>query len=171
MTEGPNGAFTRYPEPVPLPAGPFAPDPAPQYAPAPMPESFEAGDTWKGHWNFKPGGVDAEGYIPMPSQPKIDKFQRAMAKLFIDLEVAERAEREARAKAETKDTPDARTADEMMAEVNEALKLKAEVFDKFATALSDVCSKSPNKTQLKGLNEIDLKRFINHVGRLLNPEV
>ena len=60
---------------------------------------FDAGAGWDSHYDLRAAGVEAVGDIPMPSQTKIDNFQRSMAKLFVDLDVAERKEREAREKA------------------------------------------------------------------------
>ena len=58
-----------------------------------------------------------------------------------------------------------------MAEVEEALALKREVFNKFRDALALVCSNQPSRKELGALNEPTLIRFINFVGGLLNPEV
>lgn len=145
------------------------------FSPAPASLSaggFTAGGGWDGYYNFKPGGVQAEGHTPMPSQAKIDRFQRAMAELFVELDVAEKQA----AQAEIKDGVDAldgggRTAEELMAEVDKAIALKKDIFERFCDALADVCSNKPTKKQLQSLNEIDLKRYINHIGGLLNPEV
>lgn len=133
---------------------------------------FDVGDGWDGYWTFEAAG-GGSGTTPMPSQTKIDNFQRKMAKLFVDLDVAERQAREAREKAAGSEAEeeDTRSAEEMMAEVEEALKLKREVFDAFRDALANVCSDSPSRAELGKLNEPNLIRFINHVGKLLNPEV
>jgi hypothetical protein len=141
------------------------------FAPTPVPISggFDAGEGWDSHYSFKAAGVDAEGDIPMPSQTKIDNFQRSMAKLFIDLDVAERQEREAR--AATEDERDTRPAEERMAEVEEALKLKREVYSKFRDAAANVCSGSPSRKELGQLNEPTFLRFLNWLGGLLNPNV
>lgn len=139
--------------------------------PAPTPDvspgGFDSGAGWDSHWTFRDaqGQVTAEGDIPMPSQTKIDNFQRTIAKLFVDLDEAARKENEAR------DPEAERTAEQRMAEIDEALKLKHEVMGKFCDALANVCSDSPNRKQLKGLNEPQLFRFIEFVGGLLNPNV
>jgi hypothetical protein len=128
---------------------------------------FDAGVGWDSHYDLRAAGVDAVGDIPMPSQPKIDNFQRTMAKLFIDLDVAEQQERNARAEGET----DTRSAEERMAEVEAALKLKREVYNKFRDAAANVCSGSPSRKELGQLNEPTFLRFLNWLGGLLNPEV
>ncbi len=137
------------------------------------PGGFNAGSLWDGDYDFTACGVNAVGTIPMPNQSKIERFQRDMAKLFIELEVAEREERKARAVLENAegDTPETRTVDEKMADVEKALAQKVEVFDKFRDALAQVCSNKPTRKQLEGVPEYVLMPFIGHVGGLLNPEV
>jgi hypothetical protein len=160
MSEQSNGIHTRYPEPVPVPEGPFYPS-----AQSGGSSGFDAAEGWDSYYNLRLKDEDASGYIPMPSQTKIDNFQRTIAKLFVDLDEAEKKERDARAEA------DNRTAEEKMAEVDEALKLKREVMDRFRDALANVCSSQPTRKQLGKLNEPTLLRFLEFVGRLLNPNV
>ena len=128
---------------------------------------FDAGQGWDSHYDLRAAGVDAVGDIPMPSQPKIDNFQRTMAKLFIDLDVAEQQERDARTEGEA----DTRSAEDRMAEVEAALKLKREVYNKFRDAAANVCSGSPSRKELGQLNEPTFLRFLGWLGGLLNPEV
>ncbi len=144
-------------------------------APA-APGGFNAGSLWDGDYDFTACGVNAVGTIPMPNQAKIERFQRDMARLFIELEVAEREERKARAvldnaEGEPEDATNGRSVDEMMEDVEKALTLKVEVFDKFRDALAKVCSNKPTRKQLEGVPEYILMPFIGHVGGLLNPEV
>jgi len=157
MTEGSNGVFTRYPEPVPQPDGPFYPTPISS-------GGFDANDAWDSAYNLRLKDGGGVGEIPVPSQTKIDNFQRTIAKLFIDLDEAARKENEAR-------SDDTRTAEERMTEVDEALKLKHEVMGKFCDALANVCSNQPTRKELGKLNEPQLFRFIEFVGGLLNPNV
>ncbi len=150
-------AFTNGGGGIPQVQGPFAS--------SPTPSGFDAGEGWDSHWSFRAAGVDAEGDIPMPSQAKIDNFQRTVAKLIIKLDEAEKKEREARAEGEG----DKRTVEERMAEVEEAIKLKREVYNRFRDAAANVCSGSPSRKELGQLNEPTFIRFLNWLGGLLNP--
>ena len=136
------------------------------YRPPASTGGFDAGQGWDSHYDLRAAGVDAVGEIPMPSQTKIDNFQRTMAKLFIDLDVAEKQEQAARSETEA----DTRSVEERMAEVDEALKLKRDVYNSFRDAVANVCSGSPSRKELGQLNEPTFLRFLNWLGGLLNPE-
>lgn len=147
----------------------FSAAPDPSYA-----TGFDAGGDWDedARYDLRKAGVNAEGVTPMPSQAKIDNFERTMAKLYIDLEKAQRQQGLARV---VLDDPARELSDEdaekLMGEFDTAKKLEHEVYDSFCEALATVCSSKPTKKQLQGLNHPTLIRFLNHIRRLLNPEV
>jgi hypothetical protein len=133
---------------------------------------FVVGEKWDNYYNFKAVGgklKDVDGYIPIPTQPKIDKWQKAVGYLVVELDVATEAERKARAELGNQESE--KTIEELKAEVDKAVDMGNEVADKFRDALADVCSGSPTRAQLGHLPTPQLFQFVTFVGELLNPNV
>lgn len=142
----------------------------------PEPEGFDAGDVWVFPYNLNPY-ADAKGHVPPPTQARIDRFMRSMAKLVLEYDRASRQAEEAREKAEAA-TPDGGASedpppsiDEMLAEVDAAMEEKSAAVGKVKGAIADLCSGHPTRKQLDKLPEYALMRFASALGRKLNPEV
>jgi hypothetical protein len=143
------------------------------FSSAPSPRGFTAGSTWDDDAYYdltRFSGKSATGTTPMPNQTKIDRFQREMARHFIELDVAEREETKARG-ALDEDQVDERSVEERLAEVDKILEMKREIYGKFADTCAALCSNKPTAKQLKDLPENELKRFINHITELIDPNV
>jgi hypothetical protein len=133
---------------------------------------FNVGNLWDGYYNFKAVGgklKDVDGHIPIPTQPKIDRWQKAVGYLVVELEAATEAERKARQALAEADAE--KSVEELKAEVDKAVAEGNEVADKFRDALADVCSGNPTRAQLGHLPTPLLFQFVTHVGELLNPNV
>ena len=70
---------------IPQPTGPYNPQPKQD-----LPDVFDAGTFWKVGYDFTAAGVDATGEVPMPSQAKIDRYERTTFLLQNELEKLER---------------------------------------------------------------------------------
>lgn len=133
-------------------------------------EGFDAGDVWVFPYNLNPY-VKASGHVPPPTQARIDRFQRSMAKLVIDYQKAAREEEQAREKAsEAEAAGTEEDADLTMEEVEAALEARAEALGKIKDAVADLCAGHPTRKQLEGLPEYVFMRFAEVIGRKVNPE-
>lgn len=146
---------------IPEPQGPFYPQ-----AP-PAPQGFDAGTVWDGRYNLRPY-VDASGEIPPPTQERIDRFQRDVARLLIELEQADRDAAAAQEKANTEE--DAFSVEAAMKEVEEAIAEKDRVVGLMKDHVADLCKGNPTRKQLEKLPEYVFRAFNDYIGRLINPE-
>lgn len=141
-------------------------------APSSASGGFNVGSRWDGYYNFNAIGgklKGVEGNIPIPSQAKIDRWQKAVGYLGAELEDA--AARQAKARAELGKPDSELTLEERKAEVDEAAQMWHDVVEKFRDALADVCSGSPTRPQLGNLPQNWVLEFVSHVSELLNPNV
>lgn len=183
---------------IPQPQGPFAPQESPQAQAQGVPEPpafFDAGDFWKVGYDFRKAGVDAHGEVPMPSQAKIDRYERTRMLLDSELGKLERevlrpfeamqedydkAEfyyRQAKGsgrhdeahahKAEMERLLDEANLTEEMAD--KALERKSQIISSYKDAVAALCSNKPTRKQLEGLPENIFMPFMSYLGRHLNP--
>jgi hypothetical protein len=144
------------------------------FAPANIPASsggFNVGNQWDGHYDFSAikGCEKIVGDIPIPSQPKLDRWQKAAGYLAAEIEIADEQERKARRELASEDSE--KTLEELKAEVDKAIAYGNEVVEKFRDALADVTSANPTRAELKKIPDPWVLRFVTHVGELLNPNV
>ena len=158
---GPNGAqYLGAPQSAPVQQVNPQPD---------VPDGFDAGDVWVFPYNLNPY-VKAQGHVPPPTQARIDRFQRSMAKLMIDYQKAVQEAEEAQAKAEAQSEEGA-VPELTMEEVDKALAERAEAVGRVKDAVADLCSGHPTRKQLEGLPEYVFMKFVFVLGRKVNPEV
>jgi hypothetical protein len=176
------------PQGIPQPEGPFYP--------TQEPDGFTAGSFWDASYNFKPVGIDAQGEIPIPSQAKIDNYNRKTMLLDFQrqrvarevgrpfeqlLEQAQDAQRTLdKALQAGDDNAIAAWRSELRrleGEINlteemltETQKQKDELLSSYKDAVANLCSNKPTRKQLEKLSEPDLYGFMNYLGRKLAPE-
>lgn len=160
------------------PQGPFVPQAAPVQH-----RGFSAAALWDGVWDFRPE-VDAWGEIPHPTQERIDTFRRKGAEFAVEAErlarEAEAAQRklekkreEARAKAqaEGKEYNEPFNAKKLLADVNEAIGEEHRLYNVMRDHVAEFCAGSPTREHLDGITDPTFRRFVDHIGSLINPEV
>ncbi len=164
MTESyTNPAFTNGGGGFPQAQGPFV-----SQAP---PEDFSGDDVWKFTYNFGKyaKGKDVKGEVPVPTQARIDKYERDFTKIQVELEVASRQEQRAIAQMEEAHQGQGPTLEEAMAAVERTLALKAKAVDGLRDCLADFCGGHPTRKQFDLLPENALIAFSNAIRRKLNP--
>jgi hypothetical protein len=129
-----------------------------------VPEGFDASDVWVFPYNLEPY-VKAQGHVPAPTQERVDRFQRAMAKLMIEYQRA--ADEAEKAQAEAGEE----AASPSMEEVEKAIEERHEALGKVKDAVADLCQGHPTRKQLDKLPEYVFNRFTEVLGRKVNPEV
>jgi hypothetical protein len=167
MTEGYTQAAAP-PNGFPGAQGPFYGQPAP----TPEPDDFSGDSVWTFTYNFGSyaKGKDIAGAVSIPSQARIDKYERDISMLRVELDHAARAEQQAIAQAEAaQHTTGGPTLEEARAAVERAFDLKAEVMNKMRDALADFCAGHPTRKQFDLLPENALIAFNNAVQRKLAP--
>ena len=163
MTEGytthvpPNGAA------FPGAQGPFYPQAAP-----PEPEDFSGDSIWHFTYNFGKyaKGKEIKGEVPVPTQARIDAYERDITMLRVELDHAARAEQQAIAQAEA---AQGQSLEEARANVERAFEFKRAVMDKMRDALAAFCGGHPTRKQFDLLPENALIAFNNAVQRKLSP--
>jgi hypothetical protein len=170
MTEGyttgyapPNGAQSQG---FPGAQGPFVPTPV-----APEPDDFSGDNVWKFTYNFGKyaKGRDVKGEVPTPSQARIDKYERDLTMLQVELEHAARQEQQAVQQAEAAQQGAGLSIEEARETVERAFAFKQQVMDKMRDALADFCGGHPTRKQFDLLPENALIAFNNALRRKLNP--
>lgn len=127
---------------------------------------FDAGTIWDGRYNLRPY-ADVIGEIPPPTQERMDRFQRNVAMLMLELEKAERDAAEAQDRASGSDGFD---YDKAVTEVDEAMAEKARIIGVMKDHVSELCNGKPTRKQLDKLPEYVFRAFNDYIGGLVNPE-
>ena len=138
------------------------------FAPAPDPGGFDASDVWVFPYTLEPY-VKASGHVPPPSQERIDRFQRDVAKFYIEYDRAAREAESAQATADA-DPGEAKPLEEALADVDRAVEEKNAAVGKMKDAVAHLCNGHPTRNQLEKLPEYVFMRFVEVLGRKVNPE-
>lgn len=138
---------------------------------APPPDDFSGDDVWKFTYNFGKyaKGKDITGEVSTPTQARIDKYERDLTLLRVELDYAARQEQEAIQQAEAAKQGGGPSLEEARQTVERAFEFKRQVMDKMRDALADFCGGHPTRKQFDLLPENALIAFNNAVQRKLSP--
>lgn len=147
------------------PQGPFTPGASPE------PDDFSGDSVWKFTYNFGKysKGKEVRGEVPVPTQARIDAYERDLTMLRVELDHAARQEQAAIQQAEAAQQGQGQSIEEARATVERAFEFKRQVMDKMRDVLADFCAGHPTRKQFDLLPENALIAFNNAIQRKLSP--
>lgn len=160
----------RYMDPT-LQNGGFPQAQGPFY-PTPEPDDFSGDDVWKFTYNFGKyaKGKDVRGEVPIPTQARIDAYERDYTRVQVEMGyAAQQEERALRQADEAKAGEGGISLEEAMQYLDNAFKAKTESVDKLRDVLAAFCGGHPTRKQFDLLPENALVAFNNAIRRKLDP--